>query len=152
MDAVKFQTALDNLLKQVGAQTAMLEGVEPQIGDTLRTLLPVTDTGDMILMEVMLGPYTEDALLLQIYSTMIVEIGPGYEALKEMLLDWNMTAPLGAFGIYRQGRQLYHKYNYIIPTDGDAEEMAAEVFYLLNLVLGVISERFPDAVRISGHQ
>ena len=44
---------------------------------------------------------------------MIVEIGPGYEALKEMLLDWNLTARLGAFGIYRQQRQLYHKYNYI---------------------------------------
>ena len=152
MDAKKFQTALDNLLKKIGVQTATLDGVEPQIGDTLRALLPVTEAGDVVLTEVMMAPYTEDALLLQIYSTMIVEIGPGYEALKEMLLDWNLTAPLGAFGIYRQERQFYHKYNYIIPTDGDPDEMAAEVFYLMNLVLDVISARFPDAVRLSGHK
>ena len=152
MDAKKFQTALDDLLKKIGVQTATLEGVEPQIGDTLRALLPVTEAGDVVLTEVMMAPYTEDALLLQIYSTMIVEIGPGYEALKEMLLDWNLTAALGAFGIYRQGRQLYHKYNYITPTDGDPDEMATEVFYLMNLVLDVISARFPDAVRISGHK
>ncbi len=150
MDADKFQNALDNLLKKVGVQTAVLEGVEPQIGNTLRALLPVTEAGDVVLTEIMMGPYTDDALLLEIYSTMIVEIGPGYEALKEMLLDWNLTAALGAFGIYRQQKQLYHKYNYIIPTDADPEEMAEEIFYLINLVLGVISERFPDAVRLSG--
>ena len=112
MDADKFQNALDNLLKKVGVQTAVLEGVEPQIGNTLRALLPVTEAGDVVLTEIMMGPYTDDALLLEIYSTMIVEIGPGYEALKEMLLDWNLTAALGAFGIYRQQKQLYHKYNY----------------------------------------
>ena len=151
MDADKFQNALDNLLKKVGVQTAVLEGVEPQIGNTLRALLPVTEAGDVVLTEIMMGPYTDDALLLEIYSTMIVEIGPGYEALKEMLLDWNLTAALGAFGIYRQQKQLYHKYNYIIPTDADPEEMAEEIFYLINLVLGVISERFPDAVRLSGN-
>ena len=152
MDADKFQNALENLLKKAGVQTAELEGVEPQIGNTLRALLPVTEAGDVVLTEIMMGPYTDDALLLEIYSTMIVEIGPGYEALKEMLLDWNLTARLGAFGIYRQQRQLYHKYNYIIPTDADPDEMAEEIFYLMNLVLDVIAERFPDAVRLSGHQ
>lgn len=152
MDAEKFQNALDDLLKKTGVQTAVIDGVEPQIGNTLRALVPVTKEGDVVLTEVMLAPYTEDALLLQIYSTMIVEIGPGYEALKEMLLDWNLTAPLGAFGIYRQQRQLYHKYNYLIPVDADPEEMAAEIFYILNLAADVISSRFSDAVRLSGHQ
>jgi len=152
MDAEKFLNALEDILKEVGMQTAVLEGAEPQIGNTLRALLPVTDAGDVVLTEVMMGPCTEDALLLQLYSTMIMEIGPGYEALKEMLLDWNLTAQLGAFGIYRQQRQLYHKYNYIIPIDADPEEMAEEIFYLMKLVLTVISERFPDAVRLSGHQ
>ena len=151
MDAEKFLNALENILKEVGVQTAVLEGAEPQIGNTLRALLPVTDAGDVVLTEVMMGPCTEDALLLQLYSTMIMEIGPGYEALKEMLLDWNLTAQLGAFGIYRKQRQLFHKYNYIIPIDADPDDMAAEIFYLINLVLGVISERFTDAVRLSGN-
>ena len=152
MDVNKFQTSLENLLKRTGVETAVIDGEDPQIGSTLRALMPVTERGDAVLTEVMVGPYTEDALLLQIYSTMILEIGPGYEALKEMILDWNLVAPLGAFGIYRQQRQLYHKYNYIIPIDAVPEEMAAEIFYLMNLVLDVVAARFPDAVRLSGHQ
>ena len=81
---------------------------------------------------------------------MIAKIGPGYEALKEMLLDWNLTCPIGAFGIYREGRQFYHKYNYLMPTDGDPKEMAKEIFYVIHLVRDVIAETFPDAVRLSG--
>ena len=150
MDADKFLTALESLMKQIGLETAFIAGQDPQIGNTLRTLLPVTDVGDAVLLEVMLAPYTDDALLLQLYSTMIAEIGPGYEALKEMLLDWNLTCTLGAFGIYRQGRQLYHKYNYILPVDGEPEEIASEVFYLISLIRDAIALRFPDAVRISG--
>ena len=152
MDVNKFQTSLENLLKRTGVETAVIDGEDPQIGSTLRALMPVTEAGDAVLTEVMVGPYTEDALLLQIYSTMILEIGPGYEALKEMILDWNLVAPLGAFGIYRQQRQLYHKYNYIIPIDAVPGEMASEIFYLMNLVLDVVAARFPDAVRLSGHQ
>ena len=152
MDANLFQTELESLLKQKGMQTAMLDGVEPQIGNTLRALLPVTEAGDVVLTEVMIVPYTEDAHLLQIYSTMIVEIGPGYEALKEMMLDWNLTCALGAFGIYRPSKQFYHKYNYLIPVDGDPKEMALEIFYLIHLIQGVIAQIFPDAVRLSGHQ
>ena len=82
---------------------------------------------------------------------MIAEIGPGYEALKEMTLDWNLTCPIGAFGIYRQNRQFYHKYNYLIPADGEAENTAMEVFYVIHLVLDVIAEIFPDVVRLSGN-
>ena len=78
MDADKFLTALECLLKQIGLETAYIDGQEPQVGNTLRTLLPVTDAGDAVLLEVMLAPYTDDALLLQLYSTMITEIGPGY--------------------------------------------------------------------------
>lgn len=151
MDADKFLNALEGLLKQIGLETAFVDGQEPQIGNTLRTLLPVTGAGDVVLLEVMLAPYTDDALLLQLYSTMIAEIGPGYEALKEMLLDWNLTCPLGAFGIYRQGRQFYHKYNYILPVDGEPDEIASEVFYLISLLRDVIGLHFTDAVRLSGN-
>lgn len=151
MDIIMFLNELEELLKKMGYQTARLEGEAPQIGDTVRAMMPVDDAGNMVLLEVMAGEYNEKTLMIQIYSTMIVEIGPGYEALKEMTLDWNLSCPIGAFGIYRQGRQFYHKYNYLIPTDGDAKEMAAEIFYVIHLVRDVIAEIFPDAVRLSGH-
>ena len=151
MDVNVFLNELEELLKKMEYQTARLDGQEPQIGDTLRAMVPVDEAGNMVLLELLLGEYNENTLMVQIYSTMIAEIGPGYEALKEMLLDWNLTCPIGAFGIYRQNRQFYHKYNYLLPTDGDAKEMATEVFYIIHLVRDVIAEIFPDAVRLSGH-
>lgn len=151
MNIDRFITELETLLKKMEYETAILKGEEIQLGDTLRVLLPVDETGNIVLMEIMALPYTEDALLLQLYSTMIAEIGPGYEALKEMLLDWNLNSPLGAFGIYRQGRQFFHKYNYPMPADGDPKEMAVEVFYIIHLIRDVIGQIFPDAVRLSGN-
>ena len=151
MDIGIFITELEALLKKMEYETAVLKGEEIQLGDTLRAMLPVDDAGNKVLLEVMAIPYTEDALLLQIFTTMIAEIGPGYEALKEMLLDWNLNSPLGAFGIYRRGRQFYHKYNYPMPTDGDPKQMAVEVFFIIHLVRDVIADVFPDAVRLSGN-
>lgn len=151
MNIDRFITELETLLKKMEYETAILKGEEIQLGDTLRVLLPVDETENIVLMEIMALPYTEDALLLQLYSTMIAEIGPGYEALKEMLLDWNLNSPLGAFGIYRQGRQFFHKYNYPMPADGDPKEMAVEVFYIIHLIRDVIGQIFPDAVRLSGN-
>lgn len=151
MDINVFFNELESLLKKMGYETATLKGEEIQLGDTLRAMVPVDQAGNRVLLEVMAIPYTEDALLLQLYSTMIAEIGPGYEALKEMLLDWNLSCPLGAFGIYRQGRQFYHKYNYPMPVDGDPKQMAAEIFYIIHQVMDVIGQYFPDIVRLSGH-
>lgn len=151
MDIHVFFTELDALFKKMEYETASLKGEEIQLGDTLRVMLPIDEAGNKVLMEIMAMSYTDDAILVQIYSTMIAEIGPGYEALKEMLLDWNLTCPLGAFGIYRQGRQFYHKYNYTLPTDGDPKQMAVEVFYIIHLVRDVIAQYFADIVRLSGN-
>ena len=152
MDNKLFLTELEKLLQKMDYETALVKNEDqPQLGDTLRAMVPVDEAGNRVLLDVMAFPYSEHSLLVQIYSTMIAEIGPGYEALKEMLLDWNLTCPIGAFGIYRQGRQFYHKYNYLLPTDGEEKEMAAEVFYVIHLARDVIAEIFPDAVRLSGH-
>ena len=151
MDIIAFLNKLDELLKKMDYETARLEGEEPQIGDTLRAMVPVDEEGNRVLLEVLAAEYNENTYLIEIYTTMIAEIGPGYEALKEMTLDWNLTCPIGAFGIYRQNRQFYHKYNYLIPADGEAENTAMEVFSVIHLVLDVIAEIFPDVVRLSGN-
>lgn len=149
MDITEFLNALEKLLKEDGMETAMVEGTEVQIGNTLRAMMPVTENGDRVLLEFMVAPYSEDANLLQIYSTMISEIGSGYDALKEALLDWNLICPLGAFGIYKPLKQLYHKYNYLMPVDVPGDEMALEILYILDLVQEAIAQVFPEAVRLS---
>ena len=151
MDRNVFLNEVESLLKKMDYETAMVENEDQDLGNTLRALMPVDETGNKVLLEVMAIPYDEHAILVQIYSTMIAEIGPGYEALKEMTLEWNLTCPIGAFGIYREGRQFFHKYNYLMPTDEDEKEMAAEIFYIIHLVMDVIAEIFPDAVRLSGN-
>ena len=146
-----FLTELEKLLKKMDYETFLVKNDDPDLGNTLRALVPVDEAGNKVLLEVMELPYDEHAILVQIYSTMITEIGPGYEALKEMTLEWNLICPIGAFGIYREERQFFHKYNYLMPTDEDEKEMAMEVFYIIHLVRDVIAEIFPDAVRLSGN-
>ena len=149
MDINIFFSELEKLLKQEGLETYLMPGTEPQIGDTLRAMVPVTESGEAVLLEVMAVPLTDDAHLLQIYSTVIPEIGSAYEALKDALLDWNLTCLLGAYGIYKPLMQLYHKYNYLMPVEVPPEEMAEEIFYIIDLVRDVIAQVLPEAVRLS---
>ena len=155
MDATLVKTAFDELeerLKLLKVETARIGGEDDQIGDTLRALLPVTEAGDMVLMEVMVTPFDEGMALLHLYTTLIMEIGPGYEALKEMVLDWNLLCPLGAFGIFRQERQFYHKYVFPFPKNLPPKKLADRVMYLLEVLYEVISQRFDEAVQLSGHE
>ena len=148
----KFQDALEQKIRALGVETAFVDGGEGQVGNTLRALLPVTDAGDASLMEIMVLDFEEDSDLLFFYTTMIVEIGPGYEAIKEMLLDWNLTCPLGAFGIFRQERQFYHKYAVPVPKDAEPELLAERAMDLLEQLYEIISRQFPEAVQLSGHR
>ena len=148
----KFQDAMAEKIHALDVETAYVDGGDGQIGGTLRALLPVTDAGDASLMEIMVTEFEEGSDLLLFYTTMIVEIGPGYEALKEMLLDWNLRCPMGAFGIFRQARQFYHKYTVPVPKDAEPEALAEKAMELLEMLYEVISRQFPEAVRLSGHQ
>ncbi len=149
MDKDIFFTELETLMKEMGYPTLRMKVEGPEIGETLRALMPVDDMGNNVLLEVMIVVYNQHTMLIQIYTTMITEIGPGYEALKEMALQWNLTCRIGAFGIYPPKKQFYHKYNYLLSSDEEPKDMAEEIFYIIHLVMDVITEIFPEAVRIS---
>ena len=149
----KFQQELARQIEELNMETNVAEGTGgTQIGDTLRTLLPVNEGRDVVLTEILVSDFNAESDCLMFYTTMIMEIGPGYEALKEMLLDWNLTCPLGAFGIFRQGRQFYHKYVFPFPKNLPVQKLADRAMYLLEVLYDVISERFPEAVKLSGHE
>lgn len=152
-DVQAFQKELANQIEELDMETTMVEGTGgTQLGDTLRTLLPVDEGRDAVLTEIIVSDFNAESDVLVFYTTMILEIGPGYEALKEMLLDWNLTCPLGSFGIFRQGRQFYHKLALPFPKETAPKELADRAMYLLELLYDVISERFPEAVKLSGHK
>lgn len=154
MNAANVKAMQENLearLKKLNVETAWLKGEDNQIGDTLRALLPVTEAGDCVLLEVMVTHLDDEVDLLDLFTSLIMEIGPGYEALKEIMLDWNLDSPIGAFGIYRPSRTFFHRYTFPFPADSSAEDLAEQTNYLIGQCFAVVAQVFPDAVRISGH-
>ena len=155
MDALqvgRFQKALEAKLGELGIETAHVDGSGGmQLGDTLRALLTVNDGGSVALLEVVVTQYADRYDLLHFYTTMLAEMGPGYEALKEVLLDWNLSMPLGAFGIYRQARQLYHSYSYPFPAGADPEALAETAMDLVGMIYDTVTGRYEDAARLAGN-
>lgn len=146
-----FFQALEGQIEALGLQKNWVTGSgTPQLGDTLRILVPVTDQGDVVLMELMAVALNEETELLQFYTTMVMEIGPGYEQLEQKLVEWNFLCPVGAFGIFTEGRQFYHKYTIPLFREIDAETLAEQTISVLELIYEVISAKFPQVVQLSG--
>ena len=136
---------LEDMLHELGIETAYMEGISgPQIGDTLRILLPVTDEGHPVLTEVMVTEFTDDLDLLHIYSTLIVRRGDDIAELSQKLSEWNILCPLGAYGIYEEDdvRQLFHKYTFPLDRDGTGD-FSEQAMLLIELIHGVLSEQYP---------
>ena len=135
---------LEALLHELEIETAYVEGVRgPQIGDTLRILLPVTEQGHPVLTEIMVTEFTDDLDLLHLYSTLIVRCNDQITELTQKLSEWNILCPLGAYGIYEEDgtRQLFHKYTF--PLDrNDTEGFSDTAMLLIELIHGVLSEQY----------
>ena len=136
---------LEDMLHELEIETTYVKGSpEPQIGDTLRILLPVTEEGHPVLTEIMVTEFTDDLDLLHIYSTLIVRCNENVAELSRKLSEWNILCPLGAYGIYEADgeRQLFHKYTF--PLDRNADEGFPDVaMLLLELIHGLLSEQYP---------
>ena len=142
----RFFRKLEDQLHELEIETTYLEGLRgPQIGDTLRILLPITDEGHPVLTEIMVTEFTDDLDLLHIYSTLIVKSGDNIKELPQKLSEWNILCPLGAYGIYEEDgeRQLFHKYTLPINRDSD-EELADEAMLFIELIHGILSEKYPE--------
>ena len=148
----QFLKLLEGEMQQLHLDTAFLRGDgAPQIGDTLRILLPAAEGKGALLMDVMVTEFEEKKDLLHFYTTILPNIGPGYEALKEVIQDWNLLCPLGTFGVYRQEMSFYHKYALAIDRVADPDALCAQALYLIELLYGMIDEHYLESVRLSGH-
>ena len=146
----RFFRNLEDQLHELEIETTYLEGLRgPQIGDTLRILLPITEEGHPVLTEIMVTEFTDDLDLLHIYSTLIVKSIDSISELKQKLSEWNILCPLGASGIFEEDgeRQLFHKYT--LPFSMDADALADEAMLLIELIHGVLSEKCPEFQKYS---
>ena len=133
-------------LSALGIESTYIEGIDdPQIGETLRILFPVTQDGNAVITEIMVTSFTAQLDLLMLYSTIVAEIGPRYDELVRTLIPWNMLCPFGAYGIFEEERQLYHKYSLPFPNDVDPADLAGQIMVLLGVLHEVLSEKYYEA-------
>lgn len=136
---------LEEQLHELEIETAYVEGFHgPQIGDTLRILLPVTEDGHPVLTEIMVTEFTDDFDLLHVYSTLIVRCNDKITGLSQKLSEWNILCPLGAYGVYEEDgeRQLFHKYTFPLEKN-DSGDFSDTAMLLIELIHGVLSEQYP---------
>ena len=153
MDLAKqkqFFQILEQKLNGMGMQTAAAAGAgAPQIGDTLRVLVPITDEGEAVLLELMAASIDEETDLLQFYTTMVMELDVDHGQLAQTLVQWNFLCPLGAFGIFEEGNQLYHKYGILLTGEEELDGLAEHVIQILSVLYEVIEQKYPLAVEFA---
>ena len=141
---------LEQKLNGMGMQTAAAAGAgAPQVGDTMRVLVPITDDGDAVLLELMAASIDEETDLLQFYTTMVMELDVDHGQLAQTLAQWNFLCPLGAFGIFEEGNQLYHKYGIVLNGTEELDELAERVILILSVLYEVIEQKYPLAVEFA---
>lgn len=153
MDLAKqkqFFQILEQKLNGMGMQTAAAAGAgAPQIGDTLRVLVPITDEGEAVLLELMAAAIDEETDLLQFYTTMVMELAADRGQLARTLMQWNFLCPLGSFGVFEEGNQLYHKYGILITGEEELDRLAEHVIQILSVLYEVLEQKFPAAKEFS---
>ena len=153
MDLAKqkqFFQILEQKLNGMGMQTAAAAGAgAPQIGDTLRVLVPITDEGEAVLLELMAAAIDEETDLLQFYTTMVMELAADRGQLARTLMQWNFLCPLGAFGVFEEGGQLYHKYGVLLTGEEELEELTERVILILSVLYEVIEQKYPLAAKFA---
>lgn len=141
---------LEQKLNGMGMQTAAAAGAgAPQIGDTLRVLVPITDEGEAVLLELMVAAIDEETDLLQFYTTMVMELAADRGQLARTLMQWNFLCPLGSFGVFEEGNQLYHKYGILLTGEEELDRLAEHVIEILSVLYEVLEQKFPAAKEFS---
>ena len=146
----QFFQILEQKLNGMGMQTAAAAGAgAPQIGDTLRVLVPITDEGEAVLLELMAAAIDEETDLLQFYTTMVMELAADRGQLARTLMQWNFLCPLGSFGVFEEGNQLYHKYGILLTGEEELDRLAEHVIEILSVLYEVLEQKFPAAKEFS---
>jgi len=136
---------LESYLKELGIESKYVSGAgAPQLGDTLLTMVPVMGAGDLsALMEIALVDMGDNLYYLQFYSTLIMDCADAQDEFYKCLNDMNFFTPVGSFGIFRQQRQLFHKYSIIVGDGETAENVAERALTALHAVTKVHAWRMP---------
>lgn len=118
--------------------------------EMLRFTAPLFEDGTgYVLIELCQLDYDEDFELFQLYSTLIMEPGPGLDELRPAVNSWNLTSALGAYGIYEPLGQLFHKYNVVVGLGDSPDMVVGQVLASLYIVMDEMESKLKDAIALS---
>lgn len=145
---------LSLIQEQLEKENFSTELKQSEQGPVLRTVIPLLEEDEQgqVLVEICALTYNDQIDLIQIFSTMLLEPGPGLDALRAQLNDWNLVAIAGAYGIYEKMGQLYHKYNVAIDNTWNLEGKADQAFLGLCVALDEMCGRIGEAIALSAGQ
>lgn len=146
-----FFSSLADCFRQIGLDPSLTPGAgAPQLGDTLSTLLAVTEDAHPVFMELMVVHLKGDTFLLQFYTTILTELSPEKcDALTRGLCNLNFYCPVGHFGIFEDLHQLYHKYTLILDSMSDSIALNAAAMTGLEIIYDVLSHHYPLLISLS---
>lgn len=144
-----FVRTLWELLQSEEAEVTLLPNFGgQQKGNIVRLLLPVTEDGRHGLTDVAWSGFTPELDLLHFHTTLIMKVGDGIDALRSTAALWNESCPLGFFNV-SSGGSFVHRYTLPVPSGTPGGELAEQAMELLRLLSGLLSQYFPEAVRLS---
>jgi hypothetical protein len=140
-----------DILKSVGESLAG-KGLEARVTfgdgktqpDMLRSRFAVFGNGEgIIITDINFLEFDQKPSVIQLFSTIGVNLSDdGIAELEKVTARLNLYCPLGAFGIFYGGKQLYHKYCTVLDGDLSVEQTAKRVENLLEMLLNLIASQY----------
>ncbi|MCC8157048.1 MAG: hypothetical protein LUC21_07765 [Oscillospiraceae bacterium] len=118
---------------------------------TFLRLMPALfeDETGQVYMEICFLDYSEEVTIAQVYTTLLMEPGPGLAAIREKLGEWNLHSFSGAYGIYEEQGQLYHKQNISFINEAAVDDQVDLLFAGICVALDEMTRRLPEAVAMN---
>ena len=139
----EYFAGLEKELIDRGLETVRVDGAgSPQVGDTIRFLLPMSDEGGMVMMELLILDLGEEEFLLEFYTTMFTDVEDVITDLSVEIPAWNFLCPLGSFGIFEEEGHLYHKYGLPFSGDTETEKFAKDSVTVMKFLFDIIADKY----------
>lgn len=125
---------------------------EGQNPDTLRQMFDVgQEEPGVVIMDMTIFRMEDGRQLLQIFTEMVLDVDESPELLACMN-ELNLPVPLGAFGYFKQERQLYHKYNQLVKEPENLEVFVQQNLETVDLILGAVAACYQELYETAGRQ
>ena len=139
---------LKSRLQELGLSVSEEQMGEEGRVSVLRIVLPLPTIGENVLTELIQNRLLEKGALLQIYTTMLLDIPSVCNvSLGQYLIEENFLCPLGSFGLFTEAGQLYHKYNLLLEDESEdtARRITEELLAILALIQELLEQKMPEA-------